>query len=102
MPKWGEILDEIQKSLREGDPHAFDKIRTKYLKEFAEYTRRDIIIYASRWMAGDTPPYLTAINDEDIHGFMEAISTLKSPNLDLILHTGGGSAESVDAIVVEP
>jgi ClpP class serine protease len=30
---------------------------------------------------------------------MEAIFGLKNDNLDLILHTGGGSAEATDAIV---
>ena len=42
---------------------------------------------------------MVTINDEDIHAFMEAIAGLQGSSLDLILHTGGGSAEATDAIV---
>lgn len=58
-----------------------------------------MIIYATRWTSGDVPPNLVSITDEDIQGFMESVSGLNGDTLDLIIHTGGGSAESTDAIV---
>jgi hypothetical protein len=65
----------------------------------SSYTGRDTIIYATRWTSGDAPPNLVSITDEDIHAFMEAVSGLNCENLDLIIHSGGGSAEATDAIV---
>lgn len=99
MPTWGKILNEIHEFLKSGDQQAFDTVRNKYLKELNQKTGRNTIIYATRWTSGDTPPQLVTINDEDIHAFMEAVAGLKGKELDLILHTGGGSAEATDAIV---
>jgi len=99
MPTWGQILGEIRAKIKEGDEQAFDSTRNKYLKDLAKYTGRDTIVYASRWTTGDAPPNLISITDEDIHAFMEALYGLSGNKLDLILHTGGGSAEATDAIV---
>lgn len=99
MPTWGQILKEIQSLIPTHQGEALTVIRNKYLKELCEYTHRPVIIYASRWTSGDAPPQMVSINDEDIQAFMEAIAGLQGEELDLILHTGGGSAESTDAIV---
>jgi hypothetical protein len=99
MPTWGQLLGEIRTQIQAGDQQAFDTIRNKYLKELSSFTGRDTIIYATRWTSGDAPPNLVSITDEDIHAFMEAVSGLKCENLDLIIHSGGGSAEATDAIV---
>ncbi len=99
MPTWGQILNEINEAIRNNNPTAFDTIRNKYLQELSLYTKRNVIVYASRWTSGDVPANLISINDEDIQAFMEAIHGLKGRELDLILHTGGGSAEAADAIV---
>lgn len=99
MPTWGQLLGEIRQAIQNGDQQAFDTVRNKYIKELADFTGRDTIIYATRWTSGDAPPNLVILNDEDIHAFMEAIAGLQGNALDLILHTGGGSAEATDAIV---
>jgi len=99
MPSWGQILTEITNLIKGGDSYAFDKVRSKYLAELYNYTKRNTIIYASRWTSGDIPPQFVSITDEDIQGFMETIYGLKGDELDLLLHTGGGSAEATDAIV---
>jgi len=99
MPTWGQILGEIRELILAGDKHAFDSVRNKYLRELSEATGRDTIIYASRWTSGDAPPNLVSITDEDIHAMMEAVAGLRKENLDLILHSGGGSAEAADAII---
>lgn len=99
MPTWGKILAEIQNEIKKSNPAAFDTVRNKYLKELSEKTQRNVIIYASRWTTGDVPANIISITDEDLQAFMEAIHGLKGDKLDLILHTGGGSAEATDAIV---
>lgn len=99
MPTWGEILNEINIEIQNGNPHPFDTIRNKYLLDLANYTHRNVIVYSSRWTTGDVPANVISINDEDILAFMQAIHGLTGNNLDLILHTGGGSAEATDALV---
>jgi len=99
MATWGQILGEIQNALPSQGGNAFNIIRNKYVKILSDFTGRDTIVYASRWTSGDMPPHLVSITDEDIQAFMEALAGLHSENLDLILHTGGGSAETTDAIV---
>ncbi len=99
MPTWGQILQEIQTAIKNGDQTAFDSIRNKYLKELFEFSNRNTIIYATRWTTGDVPANIISITNEDLQAFMEAIHGLKGDKLDLILHTGGGSAEATDAIV---
>jgi hypothetical protein len=99
MPSWGQILGEIQGLIPTHQGNTFNFIRTKYLEQLSDYTGRNTIIYATRWTSGDAPPNLVSINDEDIHAFMEAIAGLQGNSLDLIIHSGGGSAEATDALV---
>jgi ATP-dependent protease ClpP protease subunit len=99
MPTWGKILNEVNGEIQKGNQVAFDYVRKKYVSELQAKTGRNLIVYASKWTAGDSPPNMVSINDEDIQAFMEAISGLKGDTLDLILHTPGGSAEATDAIV---
>ncbi|MCE2732547.1 MAG: hypothetical protein LW821_04195 [Flammeovirgaceae bacterium] len=99
MPSWGQILNEINISLQRGDRNAFDSVRLKYIKALQAKTGRNLIVYASKWTSGEAQPNMVSINDEDVHAFMEAISGLNGNDLDLMLHTGGGSAEATEAIV---
>jgi len=98
MPTWGNILGEIRSTLAT-NPAALDEIRKKYIKELADYTGRNTIVYFAKWTTNDVPANLISVNDEDMQGFMEAAYGLQGENLDLILHTGGGSGESTEAIV---
>jgi hypothetical protein len=99
MATWGEILKEITALLPTQQGNALHIVRDKYLNQLSTFTGRETIIYATRWASGDAPASLVSINDEDIHAFMQAISGLKTDKLDLILHTGGGSAEATDSLV---
>lgn len=44
-------------------------------------------------------PELISIVDEDLQGLMEVIHGLRGPNLDIILHSPGGSPEAAEAFV---
>ncbi len=70
----------------------------KYLSLLAAHTKRDTILYASKWTQ-PAPPEMVSITEEDVQGFMEAIYGLKSENLDIVLHSPGGSAEATEGIV---
>lgn len=108
MPTWGELLREIAET--QVDPEnnptnvsPWDKVRRKYLALTCEHTGRPTILYATRWTqprpGEQVPPAFITITDEDVHGFMEAVHGLEGPNLDLILHSPGGSPGAAEAIV---
>ena len=95
MPIWSEILAE----LAGGQPPDFDGVRRRYLIDLHQYTKRNIILYASGWLQRESPPRLVSIGDEDMQAFMEVSQGLESNHLDLILHSPGGSPEATEAIV---
>ncbi len=108
MPTWGELLKELN-SLDErvranpdefGGISAYDVLRRRYLSHLSKHTGRATIAYATSWMepkpvSGDQ----LTINLGDVQGFMEAVSNVDEPELDLILHSPGGSAEAAESIV---
>jgi len=99
MPTWGEILSELKETAKTEKQHCFDVVRRKYLVKLYEKTKRNVILYATKWAQGGVSPSAVSITDEDIQGLMEVIHGLKGPNLDLILHSPGGSAEATEAFV---
>lgn len=100
MPTWSEILNEVSELQTKKDPHPFDVVRRKYLAALSQYTRRDTILYATRWIQpGVHNGEVEAITNEDIEGLMEVVHGLTSKKLDVILHSPGGSAEATEAIV---
>ena len=100
MPIWSEILSELHSSSEQDGIPDFDGVRRKYLLELHHYTGRDVILYATGWIQKrEAPAASVSIGDEDITALMEVISGLKGPNLDLILHSPGGSPEAAEGIV---
>ncbi len=107
MPNWAEILNEIHKlveNLKKSQPPSkkspFDIIRRKYLKLVNKKTGRNTILYASNWtQPGDIPSNLLMVNDKDVQGFMTVIHGLQGEELDIILHTPGGSPTAAEALV---
>ena len=101
MAIWSEILRELHGPAQEqGKPPDFDGVRRRYLARLQQHTHRNVILYASGWLQHrEVAPYLTSINDEDIHALMEVTSGLVGPKLDLILHSPGGSPEAAEGIV---
>jgi hypothetical protein len=107
MPSWGEIEKEIAAvdlSQLSASTSQFDFVRRKYLVTMHASTGRATILYATKWTVptpgAGVPPGMQSIGPGDIHGFMEAVHGLTGSNLDLILHSPGGSAEAAEAIVL--
>lgn len=100
MPTWGELLNELQKQAQQ---HAgqldFDGLRRKHLAKLHEKTGRDTIVYATNWLSGRVGGLITSITLEDMQGMMEVLHGLRGPQLDIILHSPGGSAEATASIV---
>jgi len=99
MPLWSEILAEIS---GDSPPNrgTYDLVRRYYLLKLSKHTKRDTILYASSWLQrDDSPPNKIAISNQDIQALMEVTSDLQGPDLDIILHSPGGSPEAAEAIV---
>jgi hypothetical protein len=101
MPTWGQILKELQTTKApQGSGWDFDSVRRKYLKELHDYTKRAVIIYYTAFLESrPVPPADLQIGLQDIPGFMEAVSNVEEKQLDLIIHSPGGSAEAAESIV---
>ncbi|MGI8605369.1 MAG: SDH family Clp fold serine proteinase [Verrucomicrobiales bacterium] len=101
MPTWGGILAELQAAQAAGNPSPYDNIRRKYLVELHQYTNRAVILYATKFVApGSAPPEMLSINDEDLQGLMEVFHGINCPDLDLILHSPGGSIDATEGLVL--
>ncbi len=96
MPTWGEILTELSQT----NPPDFDGVRRKYLRQLHAVTGRAVILYASAWFESrPIPPADLQVSNTDVGGFMEAVSNIHEDELDLIVHSPGGSAEAAESIV---
>jgi hypothetical protein len=101
MPTWGEILKEINQSRApQGTGPDFDGVRRQYLRRLHDLTGRAVILYSTAFLESrPIPPADIQISLADMQGFMEAASNITERNLDLILHSPGGSAEAAESIV---
>ena len=99
MPTWGEILGELNdpaNKLPNGTPD-FDGVRRKYLRQLSDLTGRPTIIYYTDWFNKGGP--MSSIILEDMQGMMEVCKDLGGPDLDILLHSPGGSPEAAASIV---
>jgi hypothetical protein len=97
LPTWGEILDELrsQPQVQQGGQPDFDSVRRKYLTRLYQLTGRPVIIYYSDFLSGPGP----GIDLGDMQAMMECCRGLGGHELDLIVHSPGGSAEATASMV---
>ena len=99
MPTKSEIAQMIL-SAKNG---AQDEIRRSYLKDLSNYTQRDTLLYCSAYttpQANGVPSDALSLVTGDTQGFMSSLHGLNNSNLDLIIHSPGGSSEAVEQIVI--
>lgn len=101
MPTWGEILKEINQSKSpQGTGPDFDSVRRQYLRALHSLTGRSVILYSTAFLeARPVAPAELQISLADMQGLMEAAANITECDLDLILHSPGGSAEAAESIV---
>ena len=95
-------LTQIQQEISEAQATTQDRVRRRYLRELANHTGRDTILYASAFSelkAVGMPGIVLSVTLQDIQAFMSALHGLKGDTLDLILHSPGGSMEAAEQIV---
>ena len=101
MPSWSDLQDELNRI----DPvQRGDFLANKSKESVALIARRydrNVLYYASSFLQKPQIPGLfTAINMEDINGFMAGVHGLDfSKGLLLILHTPGGMAEAAQTVI---
>ena len=102
MPTWGEILKEYNQRKGKTGHSSLDDIRKEYLIKLRQHTGRDVILYATNWtpLTNTADANVLSIIDEDMQGFMETVHGLSGTDLDIILHSPGGSAEATESIVL--
>lgn len=102
MPTWGQILQEFRDSAAQRGNLGPDRdaIRLKYIGQLQRLSGRAVIVYASAWLK---KPEAGAINlsveGSDVHALMEACHGLDDNELDLILHSPGGSPQAAEQFV---
>lgn len=101
MPSWGKLLRELAELKQQGHASPPDLVRRKYIATAHQLSKRAVILYATKWTSPDpeVPPDAISITAEDVQGFMEVIHGVKEQELDLVLHSPGGSIEAAEAIV---
>lgn len=94
-------MQEVHQQIPSEGPRAFDLVRRKYLSQLQHQTGRNTILYATRWTQDTTniPPSMLMITLEDIQGLMEVMHGMAGGDLDIILHSPGGSPEATEAVV---
>jgi ATP-dependent protease ClpP protease subunit len=93
---------EIQAEITSGDRQ--DVVRRRFLNSLYKHTGRNVIIYSTAYTCKKVqiqqiPDMLLSVTTEDIQGFMSAVHKLKGDELDIIIHSPGGSAEATEQIV---
>lgn len=108
---WGALLKELVElqadfgqrqaagEVTPDEPTSHDILRRKYLGHLSEYTGRATIWYASAFLENKPAGIEVQISLQDMQGLMEAVSNVEERELDLILHSPGGSAEAAESIV---
>lgn len=102
MPTWGTILREFQQSAAERAPNGADSdgIRLKYINQLRGVSGRAVIVYASGWLSGKTGVALDySVVGSDVHALMEVCHDVEEQELDLVLHSPGGSAEAAEQMI---
>jgi Serine dehydrogenase proteinase len=107
LPTWGEELKELGELIKQAeagtlppDASPFDVLRRKYLKRLSDLTGRATIVYATAYLEGkDAPTSTLSVDLGDKQGFMEAVSNVTEREVDLFLHSPGGSAEAAEALM---
>lgn len=94
---------EITQNVLNAKNGAQDEIRRNFLKELSDYTKRDTLLYCSAYttpQANGVPSDALSLVTGDMQGFMSSLHGLNNKNLDLIIHSPGGSSEAVEQIVI--
>lgn len=92
MPTFQDLLNKVK------TPQEHQQLRLDTICAIERLTSRPLTVYAGNTRRGgfDVP---NRIDDSDITGFSDLIESVGGPNLDVLVHSPGGSAEATERIV---
>jgi ATP-dependent protease ClpP protease subunit len=96
MPSLQDVYNEVQARKEESSQ---DYVLKKYLKKLYKHTNRSTILCASAFTEKEVPGRVLQINRQDASCFMAASAGMESRELDLVVHSPGGSVEATEQIV---
>src|SRR5260221_494058 len=104
MASWGEIVAEFQQSQEQNalvGKHGPDSdgIRLKDLQRLHQKPGRAVIAYSSAWLAGGVNDHALTVEGSDVHAMMECCHGVAEKELDLILHSPGGSPTAAEQVM---
>ena len=100
MPTWGQLLHELNNTVAPNGNRDNDGLRRKYIRELHALTGRAVILYSTAWLeTRPNNPSDLQVGISDIQGVMEAVSNITERQLDLIIHSPGGTAEAAESLV---
>jgi Serine dehydrogenase proteinase len=99
VPSWGQLLQELMASAGPDGPD-FDELRSKYIRQLSGLTGRAVIVYGSGWLqrVGQPDPN-HLVQPGDVHALMECCYQVPERELDLILHSPGGSGTAAEQMI---
>lgn len=99
MPTASEVFAQIHAQQQSGDNSPFDTVRRHYMNELHNETGRNLILYSTAWTQEQSGNTSLSIDESDLRAFMEVIHGLSQDDLDIILHSPGGSPVATEQIV---
>ena len=101
MGGWGDIFNEVTASAKARGSAGpdLDGIRLRYLQQLNALTGRVVIAYGTAWLHGAGPEAAYSVDGRDVHALMEVCHRVEGRELDLILHSPGGSPEAAEQVL---
>ena len=97
MPPRTEIIQHIRHLKDQGYENPFDRVRRHYMNEMYKKEERNLILYSTSWTVSGGVG--TSIDEGDVHSFMDVIHGLNGDELDIIIHSPGGSPTATEQTV---
>lgn len=102
MANWLEIEQQMNKQMTTSGGNGVDIVRREKLKKLSEVTTRSLLLYGVEMF---NPQKINATRGDisidltDKDGFVEALRDIQGDDIDIIVHSPGGSPEATESIV---
>ncbi len=93
MSTFQELVEGIK------NPEQHYKLRIDLIKEIENITKRKLIIYAADFNKSH-PAVPNSINPLDLTAFSDLLENIDEENIDIFIHSPGGSAEATEQLVL--
>lgn len=101
MPIFQQLLNELNKCNPEQQIQFINQFRKQTIKEITEITKRDLIVYVADFKKSLPPQFgiTNSITWEDKTCFADLVSGFNKREIDIFIHSPGGSAEATEFLV---